>query len=133
MSVLSVQRVDVPRNDNSNGTSFQGCRIGFAPVTTEGEYVAWIAPTLRDFHKIPLDGSDEDHVGGEPEDTYVGSFRIVPVQVYGSVNYNLLAELNGDLLTHQHLDGLGIALWEEVERAIRFRECQKPETNRTTS
>ena len=67
-----------------------------------------IAPEIQDVAQNCLDGDDADAVGGEAEDAYQGTFRIVPVQVFGS------ADISGDLLTTQSTDGFGVALWEQV-------------------
>ncbi len=109
---LTVQAIEEVKSHHDDGVSswesVEGYRIRFAPQATEGEYTVRIAPTVADAPNNRLDGSDEDSQGGEPEDAYEGTFRIVPVQVFGAV------DLNSDVLTTPHSGGFGIALWEKV-------------------
>ena len=109
---VTVQAIAEVKHQHFDGVttweSVEGFCIRFAPQATEGEYTVRIAPTVADYATNRLDGSDEDRQGGEPEDAYEGSFRIVPVQVFGAV------DLNSDVLTTPHSGGFGIALWEKV-------------------
>jgi hypothetical protein len=109
---VAVQAVEEVKSEHDNGVAtwevVEGYRIRFAPQTKEGEYAVRIAPEITDPAGNKLDGSDEDRTGGEAEDAYDGSFRIVPVQVFGA------ADVGGDVLTTQSTVGFAVALWEQV-------------------
>lgn len=109
---VSVLAVDEVRSEHENEAGtwevIEGYRIRFTPQTKEGEYVVRIAAAVTDVAGNALDGDDEDRTGGEPEDAYQGTFRIVPVQVFGA------ADLGDDVLTTHSTIGFGVALWEKV-------------------
>jgi len=109
---VSVLAVDEVRSEHENEAGtwevLEGYRIRFTPQTKEGEYSVRIAPQITDSAGNKLDGDDADRTGGEPEDAYQGTFRIVPVQVFGA------ADLSDDVLTTHSTNGFGVVLWEKV-------------------